>query len=89
VLEDRLVSPLMEDGWRSVDGGDNDLFISSAANAMLRWHNQLTVGVRRGDLTLSFGEDFTPGYNPRGQLNWFYDSNAPDVLLTLTWSRRF
>jgi hypothetical protein len=87
VLEDRLVSPLIEDGWRSVDGGDNDLFMSSAANAMLRWHNQITVGVRRGDVTLAFGEDFTPGYNPRGQMKWFYDSNAPDVLLTLSWAR--
>ncbi|HET9599810.1 MAG TPA: hypothetical protein VFP65_29820 [Anaeromyxobacteraceae bacterium] len=87
VVEDRLVSPLMESGWISVDGGDDGLFVSSASNAMLRWHNQISVGVRRGGVTLSFGEDFTPGYNPRGEFSWFYNSNAPDVLLTLSWSR--
>jgi hypothetical protein len=86
VLEDRLVSPLMQAGWTAVDGGDDGVFVSSASNAMLRWHNQISVGVRRGGITLAFGEDFTPGYNPRGEFSWFYNSNAPDVLLTLSWS---
>jgi hypothetical protein len=86
VVEDRLVSPLMEAGWTSVDGGDDGVFVSSASNAMLRWHNQISVGVRRGGVTLAFGEDFTPGTNPRGEFHWFYNSNAPDVLLSLTWS---
>ncbi len=89
VLEDRLVSPLLEDGWQVVDGGDNDLFVSSAGAALLRWHNQIAVGLRRGGVTLAFGEDFTPGPNPRGSMRWFYNSNAPDVLLTLGWAKEW
>jgi hypothetical protein len=89
VLEDRLVSPLLEAGWRVVDGGSDDTFVSSAGAALLRWHNQISVGVRRGGVTLAFAEDFTPGYNPRGELKWFYSSNAPDLLLTLGWTKEW
>ncbi len=85
VVEDRCLSPLFEPGWTVLDGGDDGLYISSAAAALFRAHNQITVGVRRGRFTLAFSEDFTPGPNPRGARTWFYSSNAPDVVLALTY----
>jgi hypothetical protein len=88
VVEDRYLSPLMESGWTVLDGGDDALFLSSAAAALFRPHNQITVGVRRGSFTLAFSEDFTPGPNPRGARTWFYSSNAPDLVLALTFATR-
>ena len=85
VVEDRYLSPLLESGWTVLDGGNDALFISSPAAALFRPHNQITVGIRRGRFTLAFSEDFTPGPNPRGARTWFYSSNAPDVVLALTY----
>jgi hypothetical protein len=84
-IEDRFLSPLLEAGWTVLDGGDDALFLSSPAAALFRAHNQITVGLRRGRFTLAFSEDFTPGPNPRGARTWFYSSNAPDVVLALTF----
>lgn len=85
-VEDRWLSPLLEPGWTVLDGGDDGLYISSPAAALFRAHNQITVGVRRDGLALAFSEDFTPGPNPRGARTWFYSSNAPDVVLALTYA---
>jgi hypothetical protein len=84
-VEDRILSPLLEAGWTVLDGGNDALFLSSAAAALFRVHNQISVGVRRGPFALAFSEDFTPGPNPRGARKWFYSSNAPDVVLALTF----
>ncbi len=83
VLEDRLLSPLCAGDWTVVES-DSNYFLASSAAALLRPHNQITVGVRRGPATLSLSEDFTPGSNPRGAWTWFYNSNAPDVVLALS-----
>ena len=86
ILEDRYLSQLMEGGWSqsSIDA------ISSAYAALFRPHNQITGGVRYGPLALSLSEDWTPGPNPAGKYGWFYNSNAPDlaVALTFTWPWR-
>ncbi len=84
LVEDRVHTPLMEDGWTVLDGGRDGIFQSSAGAALLRVHNQISVGVRHGPATLSFSEDFTPGSNPRGRRKWFYNQNEPDVVLALT-----
>ncbi len=84
-IEDRFLSPLLEPGWTLLDSGDDALFISSPVAALFRAHNQITVGLRRGRFTLALSEDFTPGPNPRGARTWFYSSNAPDVVLALTF----
>ena len=85
-IEDRFLSPLLEAGWTVLDGGDDGVFISSPAAALFRPHNQFTVGIRRGSFTLAFSEDFTLGPNPRGARTWFYSSNAPDLVLALTFA---
>jgi hypothetical protein len=84
IVEDRILSPLLESGWTVLDGGDDRIYISSPAAALFRTHNQFSVGLRRGPVTLALSEDFTPGPNPRGAWKWFYNSNAPDVVLALT-----
>lgn len=86
IVEDRLLSPLMEGGWTVLDGGDDGRFLSSAHAALFRAHNQITGGVRRGPITVSFSEDWTPGSNPRAKHRWFYNSNAPDVVLAATFT---
>ena len=86
VLEDRYLSALMDGtGWTLEEQPHSDLFfLSSPAAALFRDHNQITVGIRRGNVTVSLSEDFTPGSNPRGAQQWFYDSNAPDVVIAVT-----
>jgi len=86
LLEDRWLTPLMEEGWTAVDGGDDDLFLSSAYNALFRSHNQISFGLRRGPFTLAFSEDFTLGSNPRARRSWFFSSNAPDTVLAFTFT---
>jgi hypothetical protein len=68
-----------------LDDGNDSVFISSPAAALFRAHNQISVGIRRGPFTLAFSEDFTLGPNPRGARTWFYSSNAPDLVLALTF----
>jgi hypothetical protein len=85
VLEDRLVSPLFDgNGWTVLDGGNDDFYIASAAMALFRTQNQITGAIRYGRFTFSFSEDFTPGSNPRSRARWFYNSNAPDVVVALS-----
>ena len=76
--------------WRragqALDGGDDDLFLSSAYNALFRSHNQISFGLRRGPFSLAFSEDFTLGSNPRARRSWFFSSNAPDTVLAFTFT---
>ena len=86
LIEDRWLTPLMEGGWNTQDGGDDDVFLSSAYDALFRSHNQISFGLRRGPFTLAFSEDFTLGSNPRAHRSWFFSSNAPDTVLAFTFS---
>jgi hypothetical protein len=87
VLEDRISSPLFESGWRLPDE------VESAATAgwysLFRPHNQLSGGLRWRELTVFFSEDFTPGARLPSDdgPGWFYESNAPDVVLGVAWAR--
>jgi len=79
-LEDRLASPLLEGGWQREEAGGNDGLLASAYFGSFRWHNQLTLGLRRGPFSFWISEDFTPGPNPRATLRWLYNTNAPDLV---------
>jgi hypothetical protein len=83
VIEDRLVSPAFEGGWSLAPAGAFDA-PSTAMFATLRWHNQISAGVRHGAVTAWFSEDFTPGRTGGDGPGWFYDSNAPDIVLGLS-----
>jgi hypothetical protein len=88
VVEDRLVSPAFEGGW-SLDLDAGFERPSTAEFALLRWHNQITVGMRRGPLSIWFSEDFTPGAWGGPTATWFYDSNAPDIVFGVSYQRGF
>jgi hypothetical protein len=83
ILEDRLLEALFAPGWRFEGPGGLE---ASAVNGALRPHNQISGGLRWRRLTFWVAEDFTPGRTPAGA-NWFWDSNAPDVVvgLALAW----
>jgi hypothetical protein len=89
VVEDRISSPLFERGWRLPP--DTVGFSPSAWYALFNPHNQVSVGLRWRELTAFFSEDFTPG----GRLavdhaaDWFYESNAPDVVFGIAWAHGF
>lgn len=87
VLEDRISSPLMERGWRLADGVVEPE--ATAWYALFHAHNQVSGGVRVGEVTVFFSEDFTPGARIAGDPGprWFYDSNAPDFVLGVAWAR--
>ena len=87
LLEDRLVSPLFEDGWSFVPTPEG-VITSSATYGVLRSHNQISWGVRWGHFTLWASEDWTPGSNPTARVHWFYDSNHPDIVLGLTFETK-
>ncbi len=87
LLEDRVVSPLFEDGWNWVSEPGATLN-ASATYASLRTQNQISWGVRRGDFTFWMSEDWTPGSNPAAQIKWFYDSNAPDFVVGVAYARK-
>jgi len=79
LFEDRLTSSLFAGGW-SLPPTTTDLdFQSSGYYGAFRAQNQMSGGVRYGDFTWWFSEDFTPGYNPHSTDSWFYDSNTPDI----------
>jgi hypothetical protein len=88
VLEDRLSSPLFEGGWSLGAVKEPE---ATAYYALFLAHNQISGGVRVGELTAFFCEDFTPGRRISGDPgpNWFYNSNEPDVVLGVSWARRF
>jgi hypothetical protein len=83
VLEDRLVTPMFEGGW-ALDASSPYQRPSTAEFSLLRFHNQITVGLRRGPVTMWFSEDFTPGAWGGPSATWFYDSNAPDIVFGLS-----
>lgn len=86
ILENRLLTPLMESGWTVRDGGNDHVFISSPAAALFSPHNHFTIGVRYRRVTLSFCEDFALGSNPRAQRPYYYNLNSPDIVFALTYS---
>jgi hypothetical protein len=89
LLEDRVLSPLLEPGWTrlaSGTGGD-DALLSSGLYAGFRSHNQISIGARRGRFSTWLSEDFTPGSNPRSLLKWVYVSNAPDVVVGVAYTQ--
>jgi hypothetical protein len=89
IVEDRIVSPLLEPGWirlKSGVGGD-DALLSSGLYAGFRAHNQISLGLRRGRFSAWISEDFTPGSNPHSVLKWLWVSNAPDVVLGIAWTQ--
>lgn len=89
ILEDRVLSPLVEGGWHLPAGTKEP--DATAFYSLLRMQNQVSGGVRVDGLTIFFSEDFTPGRplptdpGPR----WFYNSNAPDLVFGATWERLF
>ena len=86
-LEDRWATAVFEGGWEWFDVGQGWVLQSTAYTAALRPQNQITVGVRWGPLSFWVMEDFTLGYMPKQGAQWFYDTNAPDLALGLTFSR--
>jgi hypothetical protein len=86
-VEDRVTSPLLQPGWSRQEAMGNDGYLASSYAADFRVQNQLSFGLRRGGLSVWLSEDFTPGPNPRSNLKWLYNSNAPDVVLGVSYRR--
>jgi hypothetical protein len=90
LIEDRVLSPLLEPGWTRLDtgqGGDDSL-LASGAYADFRSHNQISFGYRYGRFSVWLSEDFTPGSNPHSVLGWMWVSNAPDVVLGFAFTQK-
>jgi hypothetical protein len=89
ILEDRVSSPLFGGGWRLAPGYSQPE--ATAVYGLLHIYNQVSGGVRIGDVTIFFSEDFTPGLRVTGDggPRWFYNSNAPDVVLGLSFARSY
>jgi hypothetical protein len=83
LIEDRVHSPLMEGGWSYA--GSASARRSTAFPALFWIQNQVSVGVRRGALTLWVSEDVTPGGGDPAQRG-YYLSNAPDIVLGLAFA---
>jgi len=87
VLEDRVSSPLFRGGWALAAGEKEPE--ATAYYSMFQAYNQISGGIRIGEITVFFCEDFTPGKRlptdpgPR----WFYNSNSPDVVLGVAFTR--
>lgn len=87
IAEDRLSSALFRGGWALPPGQKEPE--ATAYYGLFRPHNQISGGLRVGEVTIFFSEDFTPGKRlpddpgPR----WFYNSNSPDVVLGVAWAR--
>lgn len=79
LLESRWLSALFEPGWRL----QGDPVQGDAVTAVTRAQNQVTVGLRWRALTAWFSEDWTPGARREVGWIWFYDTNAPDLVLGL------
>jgi len=89
LVEDRLLSPLLQPGWTRPDSGatnDDDL-LSSGMYADFRVHNQVSLGFRRGRFSAWISEDFTPGHNQHSVLQWVWVSNAPDVVVGIAFTQ--
>ena len=89
IVEDRVLSPLLQPGWSRYDTGptDDDALLSSGLYADFRAHNQISFGLRWGRFTTFVSEDFTPGSNSHSVLGWIYMSNAPDVVVGLSFTQ--
>lgn len=89
ILEERASTPLFRGGWTVAAPPDEPE--ATAYYALLRAQAQVSGGVRVGEVTLYFSEDFTLGKRMPGDEGppWFYDSNSPDVVLGVAWARRF
>jgi hypothetical protein len=86
-VEDRVRSPLLMPGWTREEASGNDGYLASTYAADFRPHNQLSFGLRRKSISVWMSEDFTPGSNPRSTLHWLYNSNAPDIVIGVAWSK--
>jgi hypothetical protein len=80
LAERRALSPLFAGTWSLVEAAPHQ---SDAVAAITRWQNQITVGVRKGPVAAWLSEDFTPGRRREAGPRWFYDTNAPDLVLGL------
>ncbi len=88
VVEDRFSSPLFRGGWSLYPGEPDPQ--ATAYYGLFRPYNQISGGVRFSEVTIYFSEDFTPLRrlsSDRGP-RWFYNSNAPDIVLGVAWARR-
>jgi hypothetical protein len=77
LLETRWLSPLCLTGWRLI--GDPQQ--GDAVTAVTRAQNQISAGLRWRAVTAWFAEDFTLGRRQEVGWRWFYDTNAPDLVL--------
>jgi len=87
LVEDRVVSPLLDPGWSRVAWHGNDGILASGLYAGFRTHNQATFAIRRGRFTFWLSEDATPGSNAPSTLPILYMSNAPDVVVGLSFTQ--
>ncbi len=89
LIEDRVLSPLLERGWTWLQTGpaDEDALLSSGLYADFRSHNQISFGLRRGRFSVWLSEDFTPGSNSHSALGWGWVSNAPDVVIGIAFTQ--
>jgi hypothetical protein len=78
LVESRLLTTLFAGSWSLGEAAPRQ---GDALTAMTRPQNQISVGVRRGAVTVWFSEDFTLGRRPETGWRWFYNTNAPDVVL--------
>ena len=88
LIEDRVTSPILGGGWDRVPADGVDGFMASGYYGAFLPQNRVSVGLRSGPWTFWLSEDWTPGAAPhsRGPINWFYDSNAPDLVLGVAWA---
>jgi hypothetical protein len=86
LLEDRVLSPLLQPGWERLPKGGDDGLLSSGLYAGFRSHNQISFGIRRGRWSAWISEDFTPGSNGHSVQKWIWVSNAPDVVLGVAYT---
>jgi Protein of unknown function (DUF3187) len=90
LIEDRVLSPLLEPGWtRSAIGveASQDALLSSGVYADFRAHNQISIGLRRGRFTTWISEDFTPGHNGASVVKWAWVPNAPDIVIGIAFTQ--
>jgi Protein of unknown function (DUF3187) len=90
LIEDRVLSPLLEPGWRRTAIGleaSQDALLSSGVYADFRSHNQISFGLRRGRFSAWMSEDFTPGHNDASVVKWAWVSNAPDIVIGIAFTQ--